>query len=292
MDKVTRLFAAGACLFALLALPAAVAAQPLPTPADFVRFLDLRCYDIPGQPPINVPLQLDHLNPVFVQSGAPAEQVVLQEPQDLCVPVRKESQVVPSTVLPFIQYADLKCYGIKGPSLDLPIHIDQLNPVISGLLGPSTDVIVREPQQLCVPVAKNDQTPPPGVLSLISYLDLKCYRVEAPAIHPAPIMLTHLNPLFVGTPSEQTEIEGPAPIQLCVPVAKNQKFPPTSVAPIIRYSDVLCYDLKGLPLDKNLKLSHLNPVLRGMGLPAEQVDVKDTTKLCVPVAKNGLFPPG
>jgi hypothetical protein len=39
-------------------------------------------------------------------------------------------------------------------------------------------------------------------------------------------------------------------------------------------------------------LNHLNPVLRNMNLPAENVIVGGTTKLCVPVAKNGFFPPG
>jgi len=33
-------------------------------------------------------------------------------------------------------------------------------------------------------------------------------------------------------------------------------------------------------------------VLRGMGLPPENVLVTETDKLCVPVAKNGFFPPG
>ncbi|HEX6862004.1 MAG TPA: hypothetical protein VF414_04260, partial [Thermoanaerobaculia bacterium] len=67
---------------------------------------------------------------------------------------------------------------------------------------------------------------------------------------------------------------------------------PAGVAQIIRYSDVLCYNLDGLPLDKQLKLTHLNPVLNAMGLPPEDVKVTDSTKLCVPVAKNGMFPPG
>lgn len=276
----------------LLAVAGSLAAQPLPAPASFVKFLDLRCYTIPDQPPLNLGLQLDHLNPAFLSAGAPPEHVLVREPQDLCVPVRKEDQVVPPDVLPFLQYADLKCYGIDGPSLDIPIHIDQLNPVIASLFGPSDDIKVREPQQLCVPVMKNDQAPPPGVQQLIQWLDLKCYRVDASAIHPQPIRLTHLDPLFSGVPTEQAWIEGPAPIQLCVPVAKNLRFPPPAVAPIIRFSDVLCYDLRGLPLDKKLKLSHLNPVLRGMGLPPEQVLVTDSDKLCVPVAKNGLFPPG
>ena len=92
MDKLVRAVL-GVLVFAL-ALSVPVAAQPLPTPGQFVRFLDLRCYDIPGQPPLGVPLLLNHLNPVFLQAGAPPENVVLQEPQDLCVPVRLEESYV------------------------------------------------------------------------------------------------------------------------------------------------------------------------------------------------------
>lgn len=294
MDKLVRQAVLGAILLlAVLSLPGAVSAQPFPTPGQFVRFLDLRCYDIPDQPPLNVPLNLTHLNPVFINAGAPPENVVLQQPEDLCVPVRKENQVIPPASLPFLQYADLKCYKIQGPPLNLTLQLTQLNPVIAGLFGPNANVVVREPQQLCVPVIKEDQMPPPNVRQLIQFLDLKCYRVDAPTIHSLPINLTHLNPLFSGIPTEKATIEGPAPIQLCVPVRKNGMNPvPAAVFNIIRYSDVLCYNLDGLPLDKELKLTHLNPVLVQMGLPPEEVKVTDSTKLCVPVAKNGMFPPG
>ncbi|MEA2560448.1 MAG: hypothetical protein QOH06_1952 [Acidobacteriota bacterium] len=294
MDKLVRQVVLGAVLsLTVLSLGGPVAAQPLPTPGQFVRFLDIRCYDIPDQPPLNVPLLTTHLNPVLINAGAPAENVFLQEPEDLCVPVRKNAQVVPPASLPFLQYADLKCYRITGQPLNLTLQLSQLNPAIAALYGANVNVIVREPQQLCVPVAKNDQFAPPEVLNLIKFLDIKCYRVDAPQIVNQPINLTHLNPLFSGTPTEQAKIFGPTPQQLCVPVAKNNQFPnPAAVAQIIRYSDVLCYNLAGLPLDRQLKLTHLNPVLRAMGLPPEDVKVTESTKLCVPVAKNGMFPPG
>ncbi|MFL6193505.1 MAG: hypothetical protein ACJ75H_05000 [Thermoanaerobaculia bacterium] len=278
----------------LLAGASALQAQtPLPTPAQFVRFLDLRCYKIPNQPPINVPLQLDHLNPVFVAKGFPPEFVKLQEAQELCVPVRKEQQLIDPAALPFLRYADLKCYRIFGPSLDFDLILDQLNPVMYNLFGPQVKVTVREPQQLCVPVAKAGAAPPPDIARLIRWLDVKCYRIDAdPFLGNRPINLTHLNPLFAGIPSEQAKILEPAPIQLCVPVAKNQTYPPDDVRRIISYSDVLCYQLAGLPLNRQLQLRHLNPVLQNMGLPLEDVFVTETTKLCVPVAKNGDFPPG
>ena len=66
-----------------LGLSLETAAQPLPSPADFVRNLDVRCYQIPNQPAINVPLVLTHLNPVFQQMGLPPEIVVLGPPRNL-----------------------------------------------------------------------------------------------------------------------------------------------------------------------------------------------------------------
>jgi len=272
---------------ALLALPAVVHGQPLPQSVRrFVSNLDVRCYQIPNQPPINVPLHLDHLNPVLQGLGLPPEDVILREPQQLCVPVQKNNNVPPPDVLPFLQFVDWKCYGISGPPVNVPLHLDHLNPVIAQMLGPSDDVILREPQQLCVPVAKNGNFPPPEVQRLVQFLDVKCYRVDS----NRQIQLTHLNPLFSGLPPESATFAN-GPLQLCVPVTKNGLLPPPDVLPFIQFSDVLCYAINGRPLNVNLRLDHLNPVLIAMGLPPEQVLVTATQKLCVPVAKNGKFPP-
>lgn len=281
-------------LFALsfFGLSLEAVAQPLPPVASFVSNLDVRCYQIPNQPPLNVGLQLDHLNPVLRQMGLPPEQVVLQQPNQLCVPVAKNGVFPPNDTLPFIRFVDWKCYGISGPPINVPLQLNHLNPVIANLLGPTDQVILREPQQLCVPVAKNGLIPPPDVLQLIQWLDVKCYRVDAqqPIVN-TPIQLTHLNPLFGGIPPQGTTIVGPRAIQLCVPVAKNQKYPPDTVLRHVAFSDVLCYRLQGPALNQQLTLQHLNPVLREMGLPQENVPVTISTKLCVPVAKNGQFPP-
>ncbi|HYO15350.1 MAG TPA: hypothetical protein VE685_19300 [Thermoanaerobaculia bacterium] len=152
-------------------------------------------------------------------------------------------------------------------------------------------MVVREPEQLCVPVAKNLNVPPPAVLELVQWLDVKCYRVESHQVVNGPIRLTHLNPLFANLPPEFTEFLQAQPTQLCVPVAKNGKFPPHHVYNHVAYSDVLCYNLRGLPLNRDLRLDHLNPVLREMGLPPEFVFVGDAEELCVPVAKEDFFPP-
>jgi hypothetical protein len=274
-----------------LALPAVAMAQAqLPPVGSFVQNLDVRCYKIPNQPPLNVPLQLDHLNPLFIEKGFPPEHVNLREPQQLCVPVVKNGNYPPPDVLPYVRFVDWKCYGIDGPPLDYPLHVDHLNPVIRQMFGPSDDIWIREPQQLCVPVIKNNAVPPPEVQKLVQWLDVKCYRVESQYPANGPIQLNHLNPLFAGMPPEVTNIVGKAN-QICVPVAKNGVYPPADVATHIAYSDVLCYPLQGLPLKRQLQLRHLNPVLINLGLPVENVFVTDTLKLCVPVAKDGRFPP-
>ena len=294
MKKLVRpITTGGLVLLATLFLPAVVFSQPLPTPGDFVRNLDVRCYRLNILPPLGVNLRLDHLNPVLVGMGLPFDMVNVGQPQHLCVPVYKNNVPPSPTSLPFIQFVDWKCYGIQGPPLNLALNLNQLNPVISGLLGPTLNVIVREPQQLCVPVRKNNAVIPAAVAQLVKWLDVKCYRVET-SQNPADkqVTLTHLNPLITQPPETVTFLNVPNPTQLCVPVKKNLVAPPANVLPIIQYSDVLCYRINGQPLNQAFTLTHLNPVLVGMGLPQENVVATTSNKLCVPVAKNGFFPPG
>jgi hypothetical protein len=281
------------CLFALmlLAVPVSVHAQLPASPRRFVDFLDTRCYQITNQPPLNLGLRLDHLNPVLIQMGLPFENVNLTDPQQLCVPVRKNNQVIPMDTAPFIRFVDWKCYGISGPALNLPLNLTQLNPAIAALFGANVAVTVQEPQQLCVPVYKNNFVPPANVRALVQYLDVKCYRVTGGPVLTGTVNLSHLNPLLTTLPAELSTIVSPAQ-QLCVPVMKNQQAPPAAVAPYIRFSDVLCYQATGNPLGLNMQLTHLDPILIEKGLPPENVFIGNSLKLCVPVAKNGMFPPG
>jgi hypothetical protein len=283
---VVKISAGSLLALALLAIPQAGHAQLPASPRRFVDFLDLRCYQIANQPPLNLTLRLDHLNPVL--SALPFETVVLQSPQQLCVPVQKDTNVAPADTLPFIRFVDWKCYGITGPSIDKPLTLTQLNPVMSNLFGPTLSVTLREPQQLCVPVVKNNANPPANVLALVQELDVKCYRAENTQTFTKQITLKHLNPLLAGLPSEVSTVG--VPQQLCVPVMKNQRKPPTTVLPYVQYADVLCYRATGAPLGQNLTLKHINPLLTT--LPLENVFISNSLKLCVPVAKNGVFPPG
>jgi hypothetical protein len=286
----------GLLLLTLAAVSAPVLGQtPLPPVGSFVSNLDVRCYKI-DRP---IQLFLDHLNPLFIQKNLPREFVDL-DPQQLCVPVYKNGWVPPPDTLPFIRYVDWRCYGINGPPLNLPLRLTHLNPVISSMYPvPFLDVTVREPQQLCVPVAKIDpQTgqaaiPPPDIQRLVQWLDVKCYRIDAP-LQAGTVWLNHLNPLLVGNPPDPENVTFRDPFQLCVPVAKTNTvgqsaFPPPDVLPIIQNSDVLCYRLPGQPLNRSLRLVHLNPLLANQ--PADVVRVTDSQKFCVPVAKSDPPPP-
>jgi hypothetical protein len=54
--------------------------------------------------------------------------------------------------------------------------------------------------------------------------------------------------------------------------------------------DLECYRTPGPALDVELTLTHLNPVLRALGLPQHQVRIKELTQTCVPVRKNNAWP--
>jgi hypothetical protein len=275
-------------LLALTVVPATLRAQAPPTVRDFVSFLDERCYQISG-PSLGVPLLLTHLNPVF--QDLPNQNVLLGPPQQVCVPVQKDELVPPKDVLPYLQYVDWACFEISGPPLNVTVKIDQLNPVIAKLLGPTDIVTVLNPQQLCVPVSKNNEVLPADVQNLVQYLDVECFQVTAAKPVGGQILkLTHLNPLLTSLPLEVVTFNGPTATQLCTPVAKNNQIPPDDVLPYIQYSDVLCYEVTGPAINRDLRLTHLNPVLSG--LPQMNVVATTTQKLCVPVAKNHQFPPG
>lgn len=278
------------CLFVLIlvTVPASLHAQLPASPRRFVDFLDVRCYQITNQPALGLNLRLDHLNPVLQQMGLPFENVTLGSPQQLCVPVQKGTSVPPSDTLPFIRYVDWKCYGISGSPLNKTLTLTQLNPVISSLFGSTVSVTLQEPQLLCVPVMKNSASPPANVLQLVQELDVKCYRVTSSSTATHPIQLTHLNPVLATLPPETSTVG--VPQQLCVPVTKNQRQPPSTILPYVQFADVLCYRASGASLGQNLTLRHLNPLMTT--LPSENVFIGSSLNLCVPVAKNGVFPPG
>lgn len=259
-------------------------AQSLPGPLSFVSNLDLECWQTTAYTPAFAPILTHHLNPVL--SSLPDENVTLGTRQQECSPVAKNSVIPPSTVLAFIQYTDLSCYSISGINVNFPVTLTQLDPVLAGL--PAQNVVMTVPQQLCVPVIKNGQSPPAAVLALVKYIDLKCYAIQAPSVN-FPVTLTQLDPVLTGLPVQNVTLLNS--VQLCVPVQKDNQAIPAAVLNIVRWVDLEKFSLtlSGTAPTVQLTLNHINPLLAG--LPTESTTLNAPLQLAVPVAKNGNIPP-
>src|SRR6516162_2249639 len=91
-----------------------------------------------------------------------------------------QAQIPPEVV----SSLDLKCYGITDPNgnplpaINFPLHLDHLNPLFQQLQIPPEDVVLLDPFQLCVPVAKNGLIPPPPAMDYIQWIDLVCYNMQ------------------------------------------------------------------------------------------------------------------
>src|SRR4051812_3490771 len=142
---------------------------------------------------------------------------------------------------------------------------------------------------LMAPAAQAQQQPP-SAFEMVSALDYECRPItETPPPVPA-LTIRQLNPVLKDQIPPHVVQLGPAQ-QLCVPVAKNNKLPTPRALPIIEASDIVCYQAKApWPANVDLKLSHLNPVLKD--LPNEFVHLTELQSVCVPVRKNAAqFPP-
>jgi hypothetical protein len=129
----------------------------------------------------------------------------------------------------------------------------------------------------------------PTPFAFVSNLDLECFRTNPYTPPTTPIVTRHLNPLLTTLPVEQHALGNRE--QLCVPVAKNNVLPPPAVLDFIRFVDLACYRIQGVNVSRTLQLTHLNPVLRAMGVPPNVSTMTVPEQLCVPVIKNGLVPP-
>jgi len=260
----------------------------LPTPARFVANLDLECFRTSEYtpPPLPAPIVLSHLNPVLADQ--PRWEVRELGPRtQLCSPVAKNNVIPPRDVLDFVRYVDLSCYRIDGPRMQLPLILQQLNPVLADL--PRREVVVTAPETLCLPVIKNSSEPPAEVLELVRYLDLVCYSETPQVPMGRKLLLTQLNPELAHIPPTSVLVE--ANRQLCVPVRKNDQQIPDRVLEIVRWVDLEKYDIAAPVLrETQLRLRHINPLL--VGLPAEPATLLEREMLAVPVAKNGKIPPG
>jgi hypothetical protein len=266
---------------------AAVQPQALPSPSQFVSNLDLECFRTSPYtpPPLPAPLVLSHLNPVLAQQ-ARWTVAGLGPRTQLCTPVAKNGVLPPPAVLPFIRFVDLSCYRISGPTLNFPLILEHLNPLLGHL--PRTQAIMASPEQLCVPVIKNTSMPPAEVMSLVRFIDLACFRITPQVSLDFPLKLTQLNPVLTGIPP--TDVRVRENRQLCVPVRKSSQTIPAAVLNIVQWIDLVKYDLDApAPPAINLTLRHINPLLAG--LPAEPATLFGPPQLALPVAKNGQHPP-
>ncbi|MEV0613487.1 hypothetical protein AB0I81_09190 [Nonomuraea sp. NPDC050404] len=282
-----RLLSAGLAIFAAVFLVAPPAsALALPTPREFVSNLDLECFKTtPYQPPA-VTLALRHLNPVF--GNLPPVQVTLGQREQLCVPVAKNNVFPPPNVLDYLRFVDLSCYRVAGPAINQNLGLRHLNPVLQNV--PGISVTLNVPQHLCVPVAKNNLLPAPDILRVISHIDLLCYgHLPNPSMN-RNLALTQLNPVLTSQIPTRTVLVTAAR-QLCVPVQKARDEIPPDVLNVVRWIDLEKFDLSGPTISPvPLTLRHLNPVLGN--LPPEELRLTSSAQLAVPVAKNGMVPPG
>lgn len=262
------------------------AVQALPTPKAFVSNLDLECFRTPAYQPPTTFITTRHLNPLL--TGLPTETHQLGARTQLCVPVAKNNSLPPPDVLPFVRFVDLACYRISGQTVNFPLTLTHLNPVLGNQPVKSTAMLT--PEQLCVPVIKNNSIPPDEVLNLVRYIDLKCYGVRNTDRLGVNLGIRQLNPVLAGlAPVTVTVAEAR---QLCVPVRKNNQLIPNDVLNIVQWIDLEKYDTIGpaLAAPFPLQLRHINPALGH--LPLEQTTIQFREQLMLPVAKNGRIPPG
>lgn len=125
---------------------------------------------------------------------------------------------------------------------------------------------------------------PPTPYELASQLDYEC-RPAQPAPPPVPqLVIRQLNPVLKDRIPPTPVVLGPLQ-QVCVPVAKNNAIPTPRALGVAQWSDLACYRAEAAqPLEAELKLTHLNPVLAA--LPDEFVRTENLREVCFPVRKN------
>ncbi|MEV4895684.1 hypothetical protein AB0K48_40580 [Nonomuraea sp. NPDC055795] len=188
----------------------------------------------------------------------------------------------------FVSNLDLDCFRTSPytpPTTALTLR--HLNPALNDLPIEQVTLGVRE--QLCVPVAKNGVIPPPEVLSLVRHIDLKCYGFTPNPLMNKTLNIRQLNPVLSTIPPANVTVNSAR--QLCVPVQKAGDNIPPAVLNIVRWLDLEKWDVTpNTAPGVTLNLRHLNPVLGH--LPGEAAALYGRVQLALPVAKNGMIPPG
>jgi hypothetical protein len=132
---------------------------PPPAVLALARFVDLECYRAEPQPHPPFTVGLSQLNPQL--TGIPPHPMALvSSPRQLCVPVRKNAQVIPPAILNLVRWIDLEKFAAQPNATIAPVNVvlQHLNPLFAG--RPPVTVTLREANSLLVPVAKNGMVPP------------------------------------------------------------------------------------------------------------------------------------
>ncbi|HWO24088.1 MAG TPA: hypothetical protein VNO30_35340 [Kofleriaceae bacterium] len=133
---------------------------PPPDVLDLVRYIDLECYRVDPTPHPVFGALLRQLNPQL--TAIPDHPMTLGSAnRQLCVPVRKNNQVIPPASLDVIRWLDLEKFRVTQ-AVSIPtteVVLGHLNPMFATL--PPVSVKLELANSLLVPVAKNGQAPPP-----------------------------------------------------------------------------------------------------------------------------------
>jgi hypothetical protein len=147
---------------AQLCLPVAKNNKP---PTDNVlalaRFLDLECWDTIPQMHPSFTVGLTQLNPQLT-GIAPHPMTLVTQPRQLCVPVRKNTQMPPQALVDIIKWVDLEKFAAQPVvTINPPVNVTltHLNPLFANV--PPIQVVLQFAVGLMVPVAKNGNHPNP-----------------------------------------------------------------------------------------------------------------------------------
>ena len=149
-------------------------------------------------------------------------------PQQLCVPVYKNSTAPTLEVQKLVEYVDVECFAVTSSQqiAGKPITLNHLNPLFSGRAAENLTFPTPGPTQLCVPVAKNGDMPSSDIIQYVEYSDVLCYPMLGVSLD-AILTLTQLDPVLLNHyfVNPQSFSVGPSR-SLCVPVEKNHDLPP------------------------------------------------------------------
>jgi hypothetical protein len=132
---------------------------PPPEVLRLVQFIDLECYrsEVSGHPAFSVVVK--QLNPQL--GHLPNHTLALQPtPRQLCVPVVKNNQQIPTDILNLVQWIDLERFPAQPVGFaPTNVVLNHFNPLFTTL--PRVPVVLNQARALMVPVSKNGQAPPP-----------------------------------------------------------------------------------------------------------------------------------